>query len=198
MDQYASHGNSPPNGMFQVGGNAIRERDILDGTSNTIAFGEWRAGDNNNSIFSNPQDMVIASSKPQGVSGWNNKYCNMPLGGAYFVPWITSCAAQAAGNKVPNHRSFIGQMWCQGLIGRTLGNTLLPPNSNYPNCIVVNWGGDNDGSWGAVGLSSYHSGGANALFGDGSVRFLKASVSQIIMWRLGTRAGNEVVSSNSY
>ncbi len=195
MNQYAYNTNARPNGVFEVGGTAYSERDIIDGSSNTIVFGEWRSGDNNSTMFSNPQDMVVTSSTPQNVSNWNQPGANMPYGGASFIPWITSCAATAS---TATHRSFIGQMWCQGLIGRTLGNTLLPPNPNYPNCIIVNWGGDNDGAWGAVGMSSYHSGGANTLFGDGSVRFLKSSVNQAIIWRLGTRAGNEVVSSDSY
>ena len=194
MNQYASNTSALPNGLFQVGGTTYGLRDITDGSSNTIAFGEWRAGDNDNTKFSNPSDMLVTSSTPSGVANWNQPGCNMPYGGASFVPWITGCAA----GGTTNQRSFVGQMWCQGLITRTLGNTLLPPNSNFPNCIIVNWGGDSDGTWGAVGMSSFHSGGANTLFGDGSVKFLKSSVSQIVIWQLGTRAGGETVSADQY
>ena len=42
----------PPNGMFQyvgtLGNGRIGIRDIRDGLSNTIAFGEWKIGDGNN------------------------------------------------------------------------------------------------------------------------------------------------------
>jgi len=194
MNQYAYNNNSRPTGPFEVGGSAFSQRDCTDGTSNTILFGEWRCGDNNGTKFTNPPDMIVTTNTPSGVADWNQPGANMPYGGASFIPWATACAAASQSN----HRSFVGQMWCQGLMTRTLGNTLLPPNSNYPNCTIVNWGGDADGTWGAVGMSSYHSGGANALFGDGSVRFLKNSVAQTVFWALGTRAGGEVVSSDAY
>ncbi len=194
MNQYAYNTNARPNGAFEVGGTAYGQRDFTDGTSNTIVFGEWRVGDNNNNIFTNPGDLVVTSSTPSDATSWNTVGCNMPYGGGPFNTWITGCAAAGGGSQ----RSFVGQMWCQGLITRTLGNTLLAPNSAYPSCVIVNWGGDSDGTWGAIGFSSYHSGGANAMFGDGSVRFLKNSVNQLVIWQLGTRAGGEVVSADAY
>src|SRR5262249_19881299 len=45
---------------------------------------------------------------------------------------------------------------------------------------------------------SFHPGGANVLFADGSVRFLKQSIDIRIMARLITRAGGEVVSEGDY
>jgi prepilin-type N-terminal cleavage/methylation domain-containing protein/prepilin-type processing-associated H-X9-DG protein len=45
---------------------------------------------------------------------------------------------------------------------------------------------------------SYHSGGVNALFGDGSVRFIKDSVSLIVFRGIISAQGNEVVSDNEY
>jgi prepilin-type processing-associated H-X9-DG protein len=45
---------------------------------------------------------------------------------------------------------------------------------------------------------SFHSGGANAVFADGSVRFLKAGMSIRTLAALITRAGGEVVSSDDY
>ncbi len=44
---------------------------------------------------------------------------------------------------------------------------------------------------------SYHSGGINALFGDGSVRFIKNSVSLVSFRGILTLSGGEVVSSDS-
>src|SRR5262245_37433258 len=45
---------------------------------------------------------------------------------------------------------------------------------------------------------SFHPGGANALFADGSVRFLKASMDIRILARLVTRAGGEVVAGDDF
>ena len=45
---------------------------------------------------------------------------------------------------------------------------------------------------------SMHPGGANMLFGDGSVRFLKSSINPVPWRALATRAFGEVVSSDSY
>ena len=45
---------------------------------------------------------------------------------------------------------------------------------------------------------SYHSGGSNYLFGDGSVKFLKLSINLKVYQALGSRAGGEVVSADSY
>ncbi len=45
---------------------------------------------------------------------------------------------------------------------------------------------------------SFHPGGANAAFADGSVRFLRASIDIRILARLITRAGGEVVSDGDY
>ena len=45
---------------------------------------------------------------------------------------------------------------------------------------------------------SFHPGGANAVFADGSVHFLKAGMDIRIFARLVTRAGGEVVSAGDY
>jgi prepilin-type processing-associated H-X9-DG protein len=45
---------------------------------------------------------------------------------------------------------------------------------------------------------SRHPGGVNVLFCDGSVKFVKNSVSQPVWWALGSRALGEVISSDSY
>ena len=51
---------------------------------------------------------------------------------------------------------------------------------------------------GAIGMSSLHPGGANMLLCDGSSRFLKNSTSYATIWALGSIAGGEVISSDSY
>ena len=48
------------------------------------------------------------------------------------------------------------------------------------------------------GFTSFHPGGSNFLFGDGSVKFLKNSISMITYCGLGSKAGGEVISSDAY
>jgi prepilin-type processing-associated H-X9-DG protein len=49
-----------------------------------------------------------------------------------------------------------------------------------------------------VGFKSKHPGGANFLFVDGSVRFLKQSINIFTYCALGSRAAGEIVSSDAY
>ncbi len=50
----------------------------------------------------------------------------------------------------------------------------------------------------AVTSRSYHPGGVNALFGDGSVHFIKSSVNGFVWRALGSIAGGEVVASDQF
>jgi prepilin-type N-terminal cleavage/methylation domain-containing protein/prepilin-type processing-associated H-X9-DG protein len=50
----------------------------------------------------------------------------------------------------------------------------------------------------AKGFASLHPGGANFLFADGSVRFLKQSIAMVTYCALGSRNGGEVISADAY
>lgn len=185
--------SNPPNGVFNFNGFATGSRDITDGTSNTIAFGEWRTGDNSDAKLSIPQDVIEIGTSYLG-SGNNTPFNNMPYGAANLPGWLANCAQRA---KTARGRSFIAQRWDVGMFGRTLGNTLLAPNPPYPNCNNTTGNGDFD-NLGMFGMSSYHPGGGNVTMVDGSVRFLKASTSLQTVWALGSKAQGEVVSADSY
>lgn len=191
-------GNAP-NGVFNHGGKPNGLRDIIDGSSNTIAFGEWRIGDFNANKLSIQDVINISGTFPPGTS-WGSPLLNMPAGGVPFLQWIVTCASQARssiGNSNIN-RSWIGEFWACGMCGRGMGTTLLAPNSQYPNCDINTWG---QGDWDTPGmwnLSSYHAGGANVCMADGSVKFIKSSTSLPIIWALGSRNQGEVVSADAY
>jgi prepilin-type processing-associated H-X9-DG protein/prepilin-type N-terminal cleavage/methylation domain-containing protein len=201
-----SYNNMPasawPNGLFMQNGPAIGIRDVLDGTSNTIAFGEWRTGDFDETKLSIPQDVINLRSYPAG-SGWGSPNLNYPPGLVQnFQAWLNQCAGAAPSSTQGaepwrTNMSYLGQSWHQGMFGWTMGNVLLAPNSPYPNCRCCSWDGDWDCE-GTYGLSSFHPGGANVLMADGSVRFLKASTNMKTMWSLGSRNNGEVISSDSY
>ena len=46
-----------------------------------------------------------------------------------------------------------------------------------------------------ISFGSYHTAGANFLFGDGSVHFIATSIDPVTYSALGTRAGGEVVGN---
>jgi prepilin-type processing-associated H-X9-DG protein len=48
------------------------------------------------------------------------------------------------------------------------------------------------------GFASHHPGGANFAFGDGSVRFIKASIGISVYQHLANRADGEVIDSDQY
>jgi prepilin-type N-terminal cleavage/methylation domain-containing protein/prepilin-type processing-associated H-X9-DG protein len=47
-------------------------------------------------------------------------------------------------------------------------------------------------------VMSFHVGGTNYLFGDGSVKFIKTSIAVGVYQALGSRAGGEVISADAY
>jgi prepilin-type N-terminal cleavage/methylation domain-containing protein/prepilin-type processing-associated H-X9-DG protein len=189
----------PPNGVFQHRGAAIGIRDITDGTSNTIGFGEWRIGSGNTNVLTIPSDIVWLNSKPAGVTR-NTASMNLPLANAgnALITWLNQCSAQSAPGSSTRASSSggLGEAWAFALPGYTLGNLNVGPNAKYPACM---WAAPNtQDSGGVYGLASRHPGGANALACDGSVRFLKDSVNLNTLWALGSRAQGEVVDASSY
>ena len=149
---------------------ATATSNILDGLSHTLLMAKWITG-----------SIEI---------DFNNK-----LGNAYFVNPVKAdksnfenfndvCSIFVATSKgqIFNNK---GSSWLQSGLGYTLYNHNLKPNNN--SCF--NGFGVNEGSWTS---SSHHFSGANIFFADGSVNFLKDSVS-LLVWRgLGTKSGGEV------
>jgi prepilin-type N-terminal cleavage/methylation domain-containing protein/prepilin-type processing-associated H-X9-DG protein len=192
-----------PNGLFQFSGSPISVQSVLDGTSNTIAFGEWRIGDFNSSQLSVPQDVAGDNGTyPAGVSR-NTPTMSMPAGatpnGANLASWFTgTCLPTAQKLTGTTNRSFLGDNWAMGMPGRTMGNFITPPNPPYVNCEIVSGGSVDFDRPGVYGPSSFHSGGANVGMADGSVRFLKATTALPVVWGLASRNQGEVISADQY
>jgi prepilin-type processing-associated H-X9-DG protein len=147
--------------------------------------------------------VINLRQNPPGITdNWGDPRLSMPAGAGPFLQWINLCAGAAPGSILGTdnwrtNMSYLGQAWNQGMFGWTLGNTLLAPNPPYPNCRMCTWDGDWDCP-GMYGMSSYHPGGGNIAFADGSVRFLKSSTSMQTVWALGSRDQGDIVSSDSY
>ena len=191
----------PANGVFMWGGKSVGFRDVRDGTSNSIAFGEWRTGDFDDSRLSVPQDVVpLPRVFPGGATSYDDTRMIMPAGASGFQAWLDACATGAGAT---NNRSWVGESWSFGFPGASLGNTLLAPNPPYPNCEIVNTnaggrGQDDLDAPGMYGMSSFHPGGGNVAMCDGSVRFLKSTMNRLTVWKLGSRDQGEVLSADEY
>jgi prepilin-type N-terminal cleavage/methylation domain-containing protein/prepilin-type processing-associated H-X9-DG protein len=195
--EYDNSQTVAPNGVFclLVRGRSSSMADVTDGSSNTIAFGEWRTGSGNLNTITIPTDAVFLGSFPAGVTR-GSAGMNMAAGGTAFQQWVRQCSAIVAGSANRKGKTpTLGESWAIGLNGYCIGMTLLAPNPPYPNCVTSSSGFENPGMW---TFSSHHPGGANAVLLDGSVRFLKNSTNLQTIWSLGSRAQGEVISADAY
>ena len=104
--------------------------------------------------------------------------------------------------------------WCNGGVYYSGFTTAMPPNpsvlalsratgySNAGQIVPMDWDSvdENDGgpTYMSLAASSNHSGGVNATFGDGSVRFIRNTVDPTVWRNMGTIAGGKVISADSY
>ncbi|WP_422927979.1 DUF1559 domain-containing protein [Singulisphaera sp. PoT] len=156
---------------------------VTDGLSTTLLVGESAAGPINNG--STP----TRYSECYGVSRIQPSVTDTTLPDACLgLDWQNHDAIAESGGYQWRYK---GYSYLDGTMGRTWFNTILPPNK-----LCCAFGGGNMTA-AIKPLSSYHPGGANAAFADGSVRFFKESVNRQVFSGLGTRAGGEIVSSDS-
>ena len=190
----------PPNGPFPylgTKGPVSTIAGITDGTSNTIGFGEWKLGSGSVGSYS-IQDVVFVGGYPNGTRRNDGTLITPnPTLAANLQPWLDKCSASwRSGGGRQGKTPTLGESWAFGLVGYTQGNVVQGPNAKNPNC-------NTDGSGtlespGIFGLSSHHPGGANVLMLDGSVRFLKDSISNQAIWALGSARQGEILSADSF
>jgi prepilin-type processing-associated H-X9-DG protein len=191
------HGSS---GMFAFG-ISYGVRDCTDGTSNTVGFSEWLVGDGRATYYGNQNppshyrgNLIIGASGTytNGGGGDQNAFTNYNT----VVAALAKCALDFKNATVLS--DFKGWTWAMGSSGFTMFNTIQQPNDTYGGCRnggpQGNWP---DNSW-TVGAASNHPGGVNVLMADGSVRFIKSTISRNVWWGLGTRSGGEVISADSF
>ena len=175
-------------------------RDCTDGSSQTVAFAEGPIG---------PCPITNAGKFGTGVVGvTGTQVYDANLNQAGILASLQACNLQYTSGG-PNNSSNIsanaGEYWGWGAEAMTLFDTIVPPISQggqyrWQACRFGCGGcGSQDADHSNItNAGSYHPGGANVLFSDGSVRFVKSSTNMFIWWALGTRSDGEVVSSDAY
>ena len=167
---------------------------VRDGTSNTVAFSEMIADD---------QDTGFSRQPGKGTGGAGNLQAvylpNVNTAGMALVQAdIQACNAKYQSDG--GGREGGGYRWSCGAMGYTMFNTIIPPNGGG----TIPWGACRNNCCPQsrhadyVNASSFHPGGVNVCFADGSVRYVKNTVAMLTWWALGTRANGEVISADQY
>jgi prepilin-type N-terminal cleavage/methylation domain-containing protein/prepilin-type processing-associated H-X9-DG protein len=185
-------GNSGPpncvgrsNGMIQqLSENKMS--DVSDGLSNTLLASELLSGSNaqTQATAKFPFDVLYTSD------GLFSSIANRDFPTQAELDAIGS----AAKNSPSGFRSNNGTMPLWYPAAQSALNTSATPNWRWPTagggCCP---GGAHDWTWGIIPPRSMHSGGVNAVLGDGSVRFIRDSVDLLTFQRLGNARDGQVL-----
>jgi prepilin-type N-terminal cleavage/methylation domain-containing protein/prepilin-type processing-associated H-X9-DG protein len=188
--------------------NSVGFQSVNDGTSNTAMFSEHLYGIGNNPANGNQGYLVTRSDaraiRAMFVVSMTLTADDTVNGGANALAFAQACQ-NVSGTSVGTRN--VGCHWNLGLAyaipntGYTHVNApntpRCAPSATAPASIVndtANW----CGMLCSAAPTSNHSGGVNVGMADGSVRFIKNTVSLQTWWALGTRNLGEVISSDQY
>jgi prepilin-type N-terminal cleavage/methylation domain-containing protein/prepilin-type processing-associated H-X9-DG protein len=165
-----------PQGMFYYQ-SSTKVASIIDGTSNTAMFSEKIRGNGQRDGDARSDSMIIAPTTTLALT-------------------LSTCL-----NTNPMTATRLtheqGASWVMGEMCCTEYNHVSPPNTHT--CAGLGFANNSMANMPmVVPPSSQHPGGVNVGFGDGSVKFIKSSISLQTWQALGTRNGGEVISADSY
>ena len=175
------------NGLLKQGKTTVAE--ITDGTSNTIAFGE------------------DAGRDPRYISPYSEEYYD---GVIIRAVGTATTPGLGPGDGMTAARRY----WRWAEPDASYGVSGQPNNKYRPDNQLTDWptppGVNGVGKFLTAGttagnnagnndeIASFHPGGANCLFGDGSVHFIRDTIDLGTLRALVTLKGGEVISSDAY
>jgi prepilin-type processing-associated H-X9-DG protein len=155
---------------------------VTDGLSNTVIFSEYLRGKNMSASPSDGLHQVYQMSQTLPTTVTTTSV-------DIYVPLCT-----ATKTIVPSY-DHKGQKWPNQACAEGGGYShIMMPNTKA--CFFSNQNGNVLDT--VVGASSNHSGGVNVVMLDGSVKFVKNSVSPTTWRALATRDKGEIIDASSY
>jgi prepilin-type processing-associated H-X9-DG protein len=172
--------------------------DIQDGTSNTAMMSETKrsqaAGGCKNGDNYHPDLVYVIPNPDPGWSDYTPMFGPKDTDETGKSPIISGptyhCNAWDYGptGKV----TYRGCNYYRGLAFAAIYTHTVPPNYVGYDCS------DNSFFAAHIAARSWHSGGVNVTFADGSVHFIRDNIAFPTWQALGTRAGGEILDSSQY
>jgi len=188
----------PQNGAMFGPNYVVKIAQVLDGTSNTMWLADKSAG------LSQYRSCMTSPSIPSDPITGQWSPTNPPAPGATTQQALVLLCA-ACNSKAPKNGGPISETrWTNGGVYYSGYTPALPPNdpTKGPNGQPSDYDNvdENDGgpTYMISTARSYHPGGVNVGFVDGSVHFIKNTINPGIWRALASRGGGEVISSDQY
>jgi prepilin-type N-terminal cleavage/methylation domain-containing protein/prepilin-type processing-associated H-X9-DG protein len=175
----------PTDGMFFYGP-GVRMLEITDGTSNTLFMSTCLLGLNVN--LTKPFSELTVNERKRQIASLTGKGLFTGPGGTNPGYGASPPIAEGEYTAATSWRGNRGGSWIWGNATANGFTAAMPPNSQQPDSTAHGMG--------FLTARSNFAGGVNVAMGDGSVRFVRDSIS-LATWRaLATRAGGEVIAGD--
>ncbi|WP_422922981.1 DUF1559 domain-containing protein [Singulisphaera sp. PoT] len=172
----------PTDGVFW-NNSATRIASITDGTSSTMFMSQCLLGAGQDTTGPIPQD------RSRQIVNIASKVSPLKVAPGGYSPAMDNPDLATLAVGATSWSGTRGAAWIVGTEAMAGFNAYATPNSKIPDVYGHGFG------W--LAARGPHPGGVLVLMGDGSVKFIKDSIS-LATWRaLATRAGNEVISADS-
>jgi prepilin-type N-terminal cleavage/methylation domain-containing protein/prepilin-type processing-associated H-X9-DG protein len=164
---------------------------ISDGASNTAMWSEIKRAEQRSNVY-DPLNVYLlplsdkgySVSTPQTGPTFNESNSNALIVGN---TWRCNSWDYPPTNRI----AYIGLEYYRGLPALSNYTHTIPPNYHGYDC-----GDDTTFNTAHIAARSYHMGGVNVCFADGSVRWVTDNIN-IVTWRaMGTRMGNDLQDNN--